>query len=161
MPYRALWVGDGPLRPSLEREAEATSVPVEFPGHLGRSRVFELLAESSALLLTSAFETLPLAVLEAYSQGAPVVCGRFEGVEDFVVHESTGLIVDADDSGAAAAALARLLGDPRLRSRLGEGARRLFTERFSGSEVMAQAYAEQYAAVAVRRDGCVNAARAG
>ncbi|HEV8471769.1 MAG TPA: glycosyltransferase, partial [Methylomirabilota bacterium] len=54
------------------------------------------------------------------------------------------LLVPAGDADALVAALRRLLGDAGLRARLGEAARRLVVERYSGAR-LAEALEAQYA----------------
>lgn len=69
-------------------------------------------------------EGFGLVFAEAAAHGKPVVAGRSGGVEDAVLDEETGLLVEPDDPEALADAILRLLDDPGLACRVGENARR-------------------------------------
>ncbi|MCP4871841.1 MAG: glycosyltransferase family 4 protein [Proteobacteria bacterium] len=61
-----------------------------------------------------------LVFLEAGVRGLPVIGGRSAGAAEAVLHETTGLLLDRpSDSIDLMSALARLAGDPSLRTRLG------------------------------------------
>lgn len=131
--------GDGPEGPDLRALAERlelTGSPgnadplVRFLG--SRSDVPGLLRAADVLLLTSRWEGLPYAVLEAMAAGVPLVATRVGGIPELVVDGATGVVAEPGDTEGIAAALMRLLGDRALRSRLGAEAkrrsRRLFSE---------------------------------
>ena len=64
--------------------------------------------------------------------GKPVIASDLPtGVRFVNRHEVTGLLVPPGDPEALAAALGRLLGDPQLRARLGDAARRRVEQEFS------------------------------
>ena len=120
---RVLVVGDGRLRLALQGEAERRSLPVEFAG----SRPFEelpgLYAGCWAYVLSSDYEGLPKALLEAMACGAPCVGTNVAGTRDVIAHDVNGLLVPPGDAAALAAALVRLKQEPGLRRRLGQAAR--------------------------------------
>lgn len=68
-------------------------------------------------------EGFPNAVLEAMAAGLPVVASRIGGNEDLIIHNSTGLLYQVDNSNELAECLIKLITDPRIRSRLGIQAR--------------------------------------
>ncbi|MEO6212390.1 MAG: glycosyltransferase family 4 protein [Vicinamibacterales bacterium] len=129
---RYVIVGDGPLRPYLERLAVSLGVArsVTFMGELsaaaldgwyGRADVFTLLSRESTV--DGGAEGYGLTFIEAGMWGKPVVGGRSGGIPDAVVDEVTGLLVDPIDVGAIADALVRVLSDEDLAHRLGEQGR--------------------------------------
>jgi len=69
-------------------------------------------------------EPCPTVAMEAMLVGRPLVASRIGGLPDLVAHEETGLLAPPGDAGALAAALARLLGDPALRRRMGAAGQR-------------------------------------
>jgi glycosyltransferase involved in cell wall biosynthesis len=71
-------------------------------------------------------ETWGLAVNEAMNQGTPAIATDAVGAAagGLVRDGETGLVVPARDAGAMTAALRRTIGDPALRARLGQAARR-------------------------------------
>lgn len=144
----ATWIGDGPLRLALEERARALNLPVTFLGHQPRDQVFRILATAHLLLLTSEFEVFPFAVLEAYSQGVPVISNCFTGAEEFVGDGRTGLLVNADSPDDVAHRVADLLRDKGLLEGMGRAARTEFASRFGNPDVMALAYSGIYAKLA-------------
>jgi glycosyltransferase involved in cell wall biosynthesis len=116
-------VGDGPERESLQRRARELGLDgrVRFLGSLPRPEVLRQLAGARAAVLSSAWENLPHAAVEALSVGTPVVSTAVGGVPEVVHDGENGLLVPAGDVQALAAALRRMLDDP-LHDRLAAGA---------------------------------------
>jgi glycosyltransferase involved in cell wall biosynthesis len=69
-------------------------------------------------------EPLGTVVFEAMSRGRPVIATKPGGQTDMVVDGETGFLVNRGDVAGLAAAMQRLSGDPELRVRLGDAARR-------------------------------------
>ena len=120
-------IGEGPLRPSLERQAAAA-------GQLGRltlvgaqtqSSVRAAYREAAAFVLPSRQEALPVAICEALAVGVPVIATAVGGVSEVVRDGESGLLVPPNDPGALANAVERLLADTELRARLSDGGRRI------------------------------------
>jgi len=70
-------------------------------------------------VLPSHREGFPNVVLEAHAAGKPVVAARATGVVDAVVDGKTGLLFPVGDAAALADALAKLLTNKALASKLG------------------------------------------
>jgi glycosyltransferase involved in cell wall biosynthesis len=94
-------------------------------------------------VVPSQADNQPLTALEALACGTPAVACEVGGLPELVRDRETGLLVPPRDGGALAAAVARLLDDPELRSRLSDGARRLVLTRHRLAE-QARAYREIY-----------------
>src|SRR5207248_1872486 len=122
---RLVLVGDGPMRASLEREASCLGVTerVRFAGAHSRDEVLRLFAGASAALLTSDWENLPHAAVEALAVGTPVLSTAVGGVAEVVHDGENGLLVPAGDAVAVADAMRRLIGTDGLRDRLAAAAR--------------------------------------
>jgi glycosyltransferase involved in cell wall biosynthesis len=71
------------------------------------------------------------AILEAMAMGKAVVATRSPGLDEYVTHGETGLLVPSGDRDSLAATLVRTLGDDALRARLGAAARQRVLSRFS------------------------------
>lgn len=143
--YRAVWLGDGPLRSILAERAEKSSVSISWLGHVDAVTVAEELAHADLMLLTSEFEVLSLAALEAMAKSLPIVTTNFFGVHDFIIDQATGIVLRDDIPPLKAAeVIADLLRNESLRSAMGKHARTLFEDIFSGSERMAYAYGQHY-----------------
>lgn len=116
---RALVAGDGPARSALEREASRLGVDVEFAGWIGPDRRSALLRGSRVFALPSLWaEPFGIAGVEALAAGIPVVASDAGGIPYWLADGDGGLLVPRADSAALAAALARVLGDAALASRL-------------------------------------------
>jgi glycosyltransferase involved in cell wall biosynthesis len=119
VPFRAVIVGDGPLRSQVEERARELSVTVFG----ARDDVPELLRTMDVLVFPSISEGegLPGVLIEAALSGLAIVTTDVPGARDVVVDGVTGLI--AEDAGALDKAVEALITDPALRTRLGTAAR--------------------------------------
>ncbi|HEX6201452.1 MAG TPA: glycosyltransferase [Thermoanaerobaculia bacterium] len=126
---RFLVVGDGPLRGETEAHAGRLGLAgrVVFAGL--RADVARHLAAMDVVLVSSDYEGLPLAVLEAMAAGRPVVAPAVGGLPE-VLDEGCGRLVPPADAAALADAVLDLVADPALAARLGEAAQRRAGERF-------------------------------
>ncbi|MDH1223961.1 MULTISPECIES: glycosyltransferase family 4 protein [Aeromonas] len=82
--------------------------------------VESLLQESSIFILTSRNEGMPMALLEAMSQGC--ACIAFDcktGPADLLVHRINGLLIEDGNSGEMSGYLSTLMNDIEMRSALG------------------------------------------
>lgn len=132
-----LIAGIGPLRGEMQAWIDTRELSTNFKLLGLRDDVSSLMETSTLLLLTSVFEGMPNVLLEAQSIGLPVVATRVGGVPDCVLDGETGYICDINDIDAMEDACVKLLGDDRLRSRMGIAARHLMIEGYS-IDVLAQ-----------------------
>ncbi len=135
----------GPTGESTRRLVQALGLGerVAFFENYPPERIPELLAQASVFVLASAAEGLPLVLLEAGAAGMAVVSTRASGVEEVIVDNETGRLVDVDDEAGLAAAMFELLTDPGKASRLALNLYTAVTQRFTWE----RAY-EEYAALA-------------
>jgi glycosyltransferase involved in cell wall biosynthesis/SAM-dependent methyltransferase len=96
-----------------------------------------------ALAAVPRSEGITTAILEGMAAGLPVVVTDVGALREAVDDGRTGFVVPPQETSAFADALARLLGDAALRSRMGAEARRVAAERF-GIDVCAQRHVEAY-----------------
>jgi glycosyltransferase involved in cell wall biosynthesis len=117
-------IGDGPERSQLEALAAARAPGrVRFHGRVPRERVLELLrAGAVAVMPSRCHDNQPMAVLEAFGCGVPVVATNLGGLPELVA-EGCGEVVPPDDPDAMAAALGRLLAQPERTWAMGRSAR--------------------------------------
>jgi glycosyltransferase involved in cell wall biosynthesis len=135
---RLLILGDGPLRPQLQAEAQALGYAerIRFAGHTPAEEVARqmrrawLLAAPSRTARNGDGEGLPNVVVEAAATGLPVVATRHAGIPEAVTDGVTGFLVAEADEQRLGDALLRLLADPALQAGFGAAARRLAEERF-------------------------------
>jgi glycosyltransferase involved in cell wall biosynthesis len=96
------------------RSLVATDPRVIMPGYVYGTLLEELYTNASAFVLPSSLEGLPLTVLEAAAYGTPVVVSDIAPNAEVVGADGPGhRLVPVDDEAALAAALRRVLSDPR------------------------------------------------
>jgi len=125
-PKIQLWlVGDGELREEVQRTVSRLALhhKVFFLGI--RADVADLLAKCDILVLSSDYEGLGLAVIEAMAAARPVVGTAVGGIPEIVEDDVTGILVPPRDSNALARAILRLVRHRGIRSQMGkEGQKR-------------------------------------
>jgi len=128
---RFLIVGDGPLRSELEALATELELAerIVFAGL--QTGVRPYLAAMDLFLISSEFEGLPLALLEAMAARLPVVATRVGGIPEVIETERSGVLVDFGDPHVLAVEVSRLLGDSEARRSLGRAARSRVEAGFS------------------------------
>jgi glycosyltransferase involved in cell wall biosynthesis len=134
-PVRLAIVGDGPLRPALERLTRELGIAdrVHFLGF--RGDIVSITAAADVALLSSANEGTPVALIEAAAAGIPAVATDVGGVTE-VVSPATGLIVPPEDAEALGAALATLASDVALRAKMGDAARSHVADRYAAARLL-------------------------
>ena len=125
------FVGDGPLRPSLEALAATLGISdrVRFLGH--RDDVAAILQTSDLFAFPSLMEAFPNGVMEAMAAGLPVVATRAGGIPELIADGHTGLLVPPGDAQAMCGAIGRLLDSPADADALAAAARRHIEQHYS------------------------------
>lgn len=113
----------------LDDAARAADFPVRFLGDVPDADLPAVYAGADVFAMTSvehklSVEGFGLVYLEAGAYGLPVVAHAIGGVPEAVIDGETGLLVPPGNTAALTAAFARLVSEPELRTRLGEGGRR-------------------------------------
>jgi glycosyltransferase involved in cell wall biosynthesis len=144
---RAVLAGDGPELTAVRDRAHSLELDgsVMFPGSF--TEPWDLLRAADVLVLASEVEGLPLVILEAMSQGVPVVAADVGGIPEAVIDGETGFLVPPRDAGAVTAAVARILGDPPLARRMHAAAQLRFEQRFT-MKVMLDSHRDLYVRLA-------------
>ena len=122
--------GDGPERENLQKLAKILNIEeaVTFAGALPRENVRLLMAESACFVLSSYVETFGVVVIEALSQGTPVVATKCGGPESIIV-SGDGILVEVADTNALAQAMKEVAENPELYD--SDSIRQRCLERFS------------------------------
>jgi len=126
-----LFFGKGPLEQDLRRRVAAAGLDacVRFAGF--RDDLPRLLPCLELLVHPAAMEGLGVSLLQAASAGLPIVASDAGGMPEVVRHGHNGLLVPPGDVEALAGAVAVLLRDRGLASRLGLAGKALMREEFS------------------------------
>ncbi|APW99330.1 glycosyl transferase family 1 [Halobiforma lacisalsi AJ5] len=109
--FRAVMVGDGPLRDAVAATLEAHGLGdrVDLPGWVDDPRPYY--RRSATFVLTSRRDALPLVMLEAMASGLPPVVPSVGSVPDVVTDGENGIVVPDRDPRSFAAAMDRCLAD--------------------------------------------------
>lgn len=115
-----IFVGDGPMRASLERLAAKFGIAdrVVFVGAVDHRTLHCYYSGAEALVLPSVSETAAIVAIEALGAGVPVVASNLLGVAAYVHDRENGLLVEPGDEAALTQALSVLETDKSLRAKL-------------------------------------------
>jgi glycosyltransferase involved in cell wall biosynthesis len=142
---RLALVGGGEEEAALRAQAQrlGLSASVDFRGAVAPGDLAPHYLAADVVVLPSRREGLGLVLVEALFCRRPVIGTRVGGIPDVVTNGETGLLVPPDDPLALAEAIARLLSDPALATRLAAAGYAHVRQHFSG-QVVAQRMAEVY-----------------
>jgi glycosyltransferase involved in cell wall biosynthesis len=132
-----LLVGKGSLQENVEALLRANGLEqrVRFLGV--RRDVPELMSAADGYVLSSAWEGMPVVLLEAAAVELPVVATQVGGVSEVVEDGTTGLLVPPGDPAALARAMERVEAlAPEARAAMGAGGRALVQQRYDTNRVM-------------------------
>jgi glycosyltransferase involved in cell wall biosynthesis len=117
---RLVLVGTGPLETELRDLAGRLGLASAAVFAGSRPDVLELLAGFDVFALSSRFEGLPIALLEAMASGVACVATSVGGVPEVITDGEDGLLVEPGDPDALAADIGKLLADDVRRAELGD-----------------------------------------
>ncbi|WP_016776280.1 glycosyltransferase family 4 protein [Anaerophaga thermohalophila] len=130
-----LVVGDGPLRPGIEREVSRLKIEdfVTFTNFIDQPE--RIIPQVDVLLFTSRFEGLGSTILDFFVYKKPVVSTRNGGAEEIIQHGETGLLSKIGDFKDLAGNVVKLLNDPVLTKKITEQAYKYVLKYHSPSEL--------------------------
>jgi glycosyltransferase involved in cell wall biosynthesis len=114
-----LMVGGGPLEADVRTQIHTLGLThrVRTPGFRPDGR--RLMGLMDVYLMTSEFEGLPIALLEAMTLGKPVVSTRVGGIPEVIEPDVSGFLTPVGAIDDLARRVVRLLDDEELRARMG------------------------------------------
>ena len=114
--------GEGKLRIELENQVSTLGIDgnVHFMGNV--SNIHEQIADASVFVLSSDYEGLSNALLEAMMMGLPCISTDCAGSDEYIRNEENGLLVSVGDSEELALAITKLIKDKNLAAKLGANA---------------------------------------
>jgi glycosyltransferase involved in cell wall biosynthesis len=132
--------GDGPDRDSLKSSAWELGIQdsVIFEGAVNQDRIRDLYAKADAFALASFAEGIPVVLMEAMAMEIPCVSTWITGIPELIRDSVDGLLVAPSDVDSLAWAIARLMDDEELRSRLAKAGRRRVIDKFNLAHNIAQ-----------------------
>ncbi|MDZ4158162.1 MAG: glycosyltransferase family 4 protein, partial [Anaerolineaceae bacterium] len=107
-------LGDGPLRPSVEREIANAGLVDRFTltGWVTPEEVLDWFGRSDILFMPSRSEGLPVVGVQALAMGLAIVASRVGGFVDLVSDGKNGWLLDCRDQPGFESVLRKLLGSP-------------------------------------------------
>jgi glycosyltransferase involved in cell wall biosynthesis len=151
-PYvRFLFIGDGVLRDSLQKQIAAAGLTeyFHFAGLVAPNRIPEFIGAMDVLVHASLREGLPRALPQALIAGKPVVSYDIDGAREVAIDCETGYLV-RPFWYPLVKPLIKLAAVPALRQKLGQVGRERFTHQFR-HEHMTQRIRELYQRVLSER----------
>jgi glycosyltransferase involved in cell wall biosynthesis len=132
-----VFVGEGPELPKVKDFlAHREGMNARFFPRLPHERFLQLVAASD--IAAFPYPDTPIyrakcsaRIVDYMSMGKPVVTTMIGQNTDYLVDGESGVLIAPGDASGFGQALERLLGDPELRFRLGQNARKRITEEFS------------------------------
>lgn len=134
---KCVLVGDGALRPQIEAMIHAHGLQDRVTLLGWRRDVASLLKAFDVFVLTSQWEGLPCAILEARASRIPIVATRVGGSAEAIIEGIQGTLCPPGDVRAIASRVCQILGDERLRADLRNGTQEL-PEEFTIQETVKQ-----------------------
>lgn len=134
--WQLLMVGDGPQRQALEQQVVAMGLAdsVIFLGN--RDDVPDCLNSMDLFVLPSyGNEGVPQSIMQAMACGLPVVSTNVGAIDEAVVNEQTGYLIEPKNTALLEQKLRQLMGDDVLRARFSEAALKRASEQF-GADIM-------------------------
>jgi len=136
-------LGDGESRAELEDHKETLSAKdaIDFLGF--QNDRLEHLKDFDLFVMTSSSEGIPRCLMEAMAMEIPVAAYDIQGIDQLVVHESSGLLATFGDQETLSGYWEKLLYDPNYAKEIAANGRKFVLENFSAAR-MAREYTELF-----------------
>lgn len=135
---RFVMLGEGELRPALERQVKELHLDkhVLLPGF--RADVLSLIKGFDLFVMSSLAEGLGTSLLDAMAAGKATIASNTGGIPEAVSNGETGLLVPPRDHQALAHAIVELLKNPERRTRMGNAGLERVKRMFSAERMVEQ-----------------------
>lgn len=138
--YTAAIVGGGTLQDEVKTEIRRRGLAsrIHMLGALPHQEALKELTRFHTVVMTSRWEGLPHAPLEAMCAGVPVVATNVGGLSEIIESEASGLLVNSHSADDLAAAIEWVTEDVALRERIIKSARARVYTLFSEERMLAE-----------------------
>ncbi len=128
---KGIIVGDGPLKELIHEKHKQLQLEgvVFLPGL--QTNQMDWLSAMDIYMMSSVFEGLPIALLEAMSCGIPVICTNAGGTGEVIRDNIDGFLVPVDEPMLLVNKAEQLITNIELRNQLGIAARKRTIDEFS------------------------------
>lgn len=141
--FRLVMIGGGDMEDAVRQASADLGPSIDVRGSVTRETALRLVAESEVMLMTSRWEGLPLAPLEAMSLGVPVVAPAVAGIPEIVESGVDGMLVEDRNPSSFADAIRSICDDPVRKASIVAAARAKVDRVFSWS-VCLERYQDLY-----------------
>lgn len=135
---KLLYVGDGVLKPVLERKANEGGFTgyVKFLGSIPHEKVSQMYKLVDIYVIPSFIEGTPLALLEAMFNGLPIIGTDVNGINGLISHGKNGLLFKKGDVEDLKEKIEELVGNKDLSDRFGKSAKNDYLKSYTFEDVV-------------------------
>lgn len=133
--YRLIWYGEGEMREGMEKWIAERGLKdfIMMPGTT--KEIAHQIASARMFVMTSNYEGMSNALIEAMSIGLPCVCTKVSGATELIIDGKNGVLIDIGDVEGCSEAMMRIAEEEQYGKRLGENAIRL-AEKLSKENIL-------------------------
>ena len=131
-------VGTGGKEQELKEQTAKLGLSgrINFTGY--QRNVHDYLAHFQVLVIPSLHEAHPLVLMEGMSHGKPIIATAVGGIPEVIKNGENGLLVSPANSEELAMAMAHLLTDPELLTKIGKKGRETYQKEFTVERMLGE-----------------------
>lgn len=114
--------GNGPLKENLEKQISELNMQNRIFLNGNISDLHEKIANANVFVMTSNFEGMPNALLEALMLGIPCITTNFSGAKEIIQNNQNGVVIERNNVFQLCEALKRVFDEPGLKEKLSKNA---------------------------------------
>jgi len=124
--YKLVIYGDGPIRQQLETIISELGLKgcAELAGR--NNNVWEPMSKAECFLLSSEYEGMSNAMIEAMCLGLPVISTKVAGATDLIKDGKNGFLVDVKDAAAMSSKMTQIADNDEMRHIMGKEAANVY-----------------------------------
>lgn len=126
--YRLVIYGEGPMHGALQEQIYGLGLQDKVVLAGRTNDLWNKIASAEAFLLTSEYEGMSNALIEAMCLGLPVISTKVAGATDLIQDGENGFLIGVKDSKALADRMTRLADTPDLREQMGLNASKVYEQ---------------------------------
>ena len=137
---KLLYVGDGPMKPLLERKVNESGFDeyVKFFGNTPYEKVPEMYKLADIYIIPSLFESFGISVAEAMFNGLPIIGTNVYGVNNLINHEKNGLLFRKEDRDDLKGKIKELVENKDSSDRFGDAAKSDYFKNYKFDDVVSE-----------------------
>lgn len=117
--YKLIIFGEGNCRQELQQTINELGMQECVVLYGNNKNLFPELIHAELFVLTSNYEGMPNALLEAMCLGLPVISTKVSGATDFIINGVNGILIDLNDAAQLSRAMEKVLLDKKVQYQFG------------------------------------------